>query len=83
MKAYQTIEWLCIQTCTLYKDIFMIIKATHLAQYIEESKPTKDSRILLFITREEKEKLQKISLSTGMSMNEIVRRSLFNTILMM
>lgn len=61
----------------------MIIKPTHLAQYIEEGKPTKDSRILLFITREEKEKLQKLSLSTGMSMNEIVRRSLFNTILMM
>ena len=71
------------ETCTLYKDIFMIIKATHLAQYIEESKPTKDSRILLFITREEKAKLQKLSQTTGMSMNEIVRRSLFNTILMM
>lgn len=61
----------------------MIIKATHLAQYIEESKPTKDSRILLFITKEEKEKLQKLSQAAGMSMNEIVRRSLFNTILMM
>ena len=83
MKASQTIEWLSSETCTLYKDIFMIIKATHLTQYIEESKPTKDSRILLFITREEKEKLQKLSQTTGMSMNEIVRRSLFNTIIMM
>ena len=83
MKAYQTIKKLGSETCTLYKDLSMIIKATHLAQYIEESKPTKDSRILLFITREEKEKLQKLSQTTGMSMNEIVRRSLFNTILMM
>ena len=61
----------------------MIIKPHNLTQYIEESKQTKDSRILLFITREEKVKLQKLSQATGMSMNEIVRRSLFNTILMM
>ena len=61
----------------------MIIKPHNLTQYIEESKKTKDSRILLFITREEKVKLQKLSQTTGMSMNEIVRRSLFNTILMM
>lgn len=61
----------------------MIIKPTHIAQYIEESKHTKDSRILLFITREEKEMLQKHSHSTGMSMNEILRRSLFNTLLLL
>jgi hypothetical protein len=61
----------------------MIIKPTHITQYIEDSKQTKDSRILMFITREEKEKLQKLSKSSGMSMNEILRRSLFNTILMM
>ena len=61
----------------------MIIKPTHIAQYIEESKHTKDSRILLFITREEKEMLQKHSYSTGMSMNEILRRSLFNTLLLL
>ena len=61
----------------------MIIKPTHITEYIEESKQTKDSRILLFLTREEKEKLQKLSKSSGMSMNEILRRSLFNTILMM
>ena len=61
----------------------MIIKATHLAQYIEESTPVKNSRILLFITEEEKQKLQKLARSTGMSMNEILRRSLFNTHLML
>ena len=61
----------------------MIIKPTHIAQYIEESKSTKDARILLFITREEKEMLQKHSLATGMSMNEILRRSLFNTLLLL
>lgn len=59
----------------------MIIKQEDLLDYQKISLPPKDSRIILFITREEKEALKRFSLNTGISMNEIMRRSLFNTLI--
>lgn len=58
----------------------MIIKKEDLKDYQLISKSTKDSRILLFITRQEKKALKSLSGDTGMSMNEILRRSLYNTL---
>lgn len=59
----------------------MIIKQEDLLDYQKTSLPSKDSRIILFITREEKEALKRLSLNTGISMNEIMRRSLFNALI--
>ena len=53
----------------------MIIKDKHLIDYQLISKSPKDSRILLFITREEKEALKSLSCDSGVSMNEIMRRA--------
>ena len=58
----------------------MIIKDHHLKDYQLISKSPKDSRILLFITREEKEALKSLSCDSGASMNEILRRSLYNSL---
>ena len=58
----------------------MIIKDHHLKDYQLISKSPKDSRILLFITREEKEALKSLSFSSGVSMNEIMRRAMYNAI---
>jgi hypothetical protein len=58
----------------------MIIKDHHLKGYQLISKSPKDSRILLFITREEKEALKSLSCSSGVSMNEIMRRAMYNAI---
>ena len=58
----------------------MIIKDQHLKDYQLISKSTKDSRILLFITREEKEALKSLSCDSGVSMNEIMRRAMYNAI---
>ena len=58
----------------------MILKKEDLKDYQLISKSTKDCRILLFITRQEKKALKSLSGDTGMSMNEILRRSLYNTL---
>mgnify|MGYP000064595037 FL=1 len=58
----------------------MIINDQHLKDYQLISKSPKDCRILLFITREEKKAIKSLSGDTGMSMNEILRRSLYNTL---
>ena len=58
----------------------MIIKDQHLKDYQLISKQPKDSRILLFITIEEKEALKSLSFSSGVSMNEIMRRAMYNAI---
>jgi len=52
----------------------MIIKESNLNDYIVQSKTAKTSRMLIFITPEEKEALKSLSCSTGLSMTEILRR---------
>jgi len=58
----------------------MIIKESNLNDYIQKSQTAKTSRMLIFITPEEKEALKSFSCSTGLSMTEILRRSLYNTL---
>ena len=58
----------------------MIIKDKHLIDYQLISKSPKDSRILLFITREEKAALKNLSCDSGVSMNEIMRRAMYNAL---
>jgi len=58
----------------------MIIKEKNLNDYIQKSQIAKTSRMLLFITPEEKEALKSLSCTTGLSMTEILRRSLYNTL---
>ena len=58
----------------------MIIKEKYLNDYIQKSQRAKTSRMLLFITPEEKEALKSLSCTSGLSMTEILRRSLYNTL---
>ena len=58
----------------------MIIKKSNLNDYIEKSQTAKTSRMLIFITPEEREALKSLSYTTGLSMTEILRRSLYNTL---
>ena len=58
----------------------MIIKKTNLNDYIEKSQTAKTSRMLIFITPGEREALKSLSYTTGLSMTEILRRSLYNTL---
>jgi len=58
----------------------MIIKESNLNDYIVQSKTAKTSRMLIFITPEEKEALKSLSCASGLSMTEILRRSLYNTL---
>ena len=58
----------------------MIIKEKNLNDYIQKSQRAKTSRMLLFITPEEKEALKSLSCTSGLSMTEILRRSLYNTL---
>jgi hypothetical protein len=57
----------------------MIIKENNLNEYILQSKTAKTSRMLIFITPKEKEALKSLSCTSGLSMTEIIRRSLYNT----
>jgi len=58
----------------------MIITESNLNDYIVQSKTAKTSRMLIFITPEEKEALKSLSCTSGLSMTEILRRSLYNTL---
>jgi hypothetical protein len=58
----------------------MIIKKRNLNDYIQKSQTAKTSRMLIFITQEEREALKSLSCATGLSMTEILRRSLYNTL---
>lgn len=58
----------------------MIIKKSNLKDYLQKSKTVKSSRMLTFITPEEKKALKSLSHSSGLSMTEILRRSLYNTL---
>ena len=58
----------------------MIIKDQHLNDYILKSRTAKTSRMLIFITPEEKEALKSLSCTYGLSMTEILRRSLYNSL---
>lgn len=58
----------------------MIITESNLNDYIKKSQTAKTSRMLIFITPEEKEALKSLACSSGLSMTEIIRRSLYNTI---
>lgn len=58
----------------------MIIKESNLNDYIKKSQTAKTSRMLIFITPEEKEALKGLACSSGLSMTEILRRSLYNTL---
>ena len=58
----------------------MIIKESNLNDYIVQSQSAKTSRMLIFITPEEKEALKSLSCASGLSMTEILRRSLYNTL---
>ena len=58
----------------------MIVKESNLKDYIQKSQTAKTSRMLIFITPEEKEALKSLSCSSGLSMTEILRRSLYNTL---
>ena len=58
----------------------MIIKESNLNDYILKSRTAKTSRMLLFITPEEKEALKSLSCTSGLSMTEIIRRAMYNTL---
>ena len=58
----------------------MIIKESNLKDYVQKSQLAKTSRMLIFITPEEKEALKSLACSSGFSMTEILRRSLYNTL---
>ena len=58
----------------------MIIKESNIKDYIQKSQTAKTSRMLIFITPKEKEALKSLACSTGLSMTEILRRSLYNTL---
>lgn len=58
----------------------MIVQNERLADFISLSSSPKTVRLLVFITPEEKEGLKGLSCSTGLSMTEIIRRSLYNTL---
>ena len=58
----------------------MIIKDQHLKDYILKSRTAKTVRMLIFITPEEKEALKSLSCTSGLSMTEILRRSLYNSL---
>ena len=58
----------------------MIVQDERLADFISLSSSPKTVRLLIFITPEEKEALKGLSCSTGLSMTEIIRRSLYNTL---
>ena len=58
----------------------MIIKESDLNDYIQKSQTAKTSRMLIFITPEEKEAVKNLACSSGLSMTEILRRSLYNTL---
>lgn len=56
----------------------MIISEEKLEDYIKQCRPPKTVRMLIFITPEEKEALKGLACSSGLSMTEILRRSLYN-----
>ena len=58
----------------------MIINKNNHNDYIVQSKTAKTSRMLIFIAPEEKEALKSLSCTSGLSMTEILRRSLYNTL---
>jgi len=58
----------------------MIITEEKIEDYIKQSRPSKTVRMLIFITPEEKEALKSLSCKSGLSMTEILRRSLYNTL---
>tara|TARA_R110000796_G_scaffold61245_1_gene141869 strand:+ start:137 stop:325 length:189 start_codon:yes stop_codon:yes gene_type:complete len=58
----------------------MIIKESNLNDYILKSRTAKTSRMLIFITPEEKEALKSLSCTSGLSMTEIIRRAMYNAL---
>ena len=58
----------------------MIIKESNLNDYILKSRTAKTSRMLIFITPEEKEALKSLSCTSGLSMTEIIRRAMYNVL---
>jgi len=68
------------RTLYIIESTIMIIKESNLNDYIVQSKTAKTSRMLIFITPEEKEALKSLSCASGLSMTEILRRSLYNTL---
>ena len=58
----------------------MIINESDLNDYIQKSQTAKTSRMLIFITPEEKEALKSLSCTSGLSMTEIIRRAVYNVI---
>ena len=58
----------------------MIIKESNLNDYIIQSRTAKTSRMLIFITPEEKEALKSLSCTSGLSMTEIIRRAMYNAL---
>ena len=58
----------------------MISKESNLNDYILKSRTAKTSRMLIFITPEEKEALKSLSCTSGLSMTEIMRRAMYNAL---
>ena len=58
----------------------MIIPESKIKDYLEKSLKVQNTRMLIFITEEEKAALKSLSFSSGLSMTEIIRRSLYNTL---
>ena len=58
----------------------MIINETNHNDFVQRSLKAKTARGLIFITQDEKDDLKSLSCSSGLSMTEIIRRSLYNTI---
>lgn len=58
----------------------MIIKDENMQGFIKLSEIAKTSRMLIFITPEEKDALKRFSNVTGLSMTEVIRRSIYNTL---
>ena len=58
----------------------MIIKDENMQGFIKLSEIAKTSRMLIFITQEEKDALKRFSNVTGLSMTEVIRRSIYSTL---
>ena len=58
----------------------MIINETNQNDFVQRSLKAKTARVLIFITQDEKDDLKSLSCSSGLSMTEIIRRSIYNTI---
>ena len=70
----------CLKDLYIIESTTMIIPESKIKDYLEKSLKVQNTRMLIFITEEEKSALKSLSFASGLSMTEIIRRSLYNTL---